>query len=74
MVGFPPPALSTITAMMDNTTPIGTCARSMFFGNFSLLCSGNEDRSLLFDIEFNDRWLINPTMRDICPEHPLPSI
>jgi len=43
----------------------------MFFGNFSLLCSGNDDRDLSFDIEFNDRWLINPTRRDICAGAPL---
>lgn len=50
---------------MDESVPQGTCTRSFVCQGFSLIGGGEEEGGLVFDIPYNDRWLVNPLWRDI---------
>jgi hypothetical protein len=49
---------------MDESVPVGTCARAMMVRDFSMFGAGR-GTGLQLDIPFNDRWLVNLEMRSL---------
>jgi hypothetical protein len=50
---------------MDDTVPVGTCARAMMLKDFSMIGGGKEEGGLELEIPFNDRWLGNLELRSL---------